>query len=71
MAAYDGLIELLKGKNVIIQTHNFPDPDAIATAFGLQCFLIKFEIPSDIVYSGKIDNNNTRRQVLHKGPQKL
>lgn len=63
MAVYEGLIELLKGKNVIIQTHNFPDPDAIGTAFGLQYFLNHFGIESDLVYSGKIDNNNTKRMV--------
>ena len=33
------LVELLKGNVVYIQTHNFPDPDAIASAFGLQYFL--------------------------------
>ncbi len=63
MAVYDRLIELLKDKEVIIQTHNFPDPDAIGTAFGLQYFLRQFGIESDLVYSGKIDNNNTKRMV--------
>ena len=31
---------MLKNHNVYIQTHNFPDPDAIASAFGLQQFLV-------------------------------
>lgn len=30
------LVEILKGHKTYIQTHNFPDPDAIASAFGLQ-----------------------------------
>lgn len=63
MAIYDSLIELLKGHEVIIQPHNFPDPDAIGTAFGLQYFLAQFGIHADLVYSGKIDNNNLRRMV--------
>ena len=33
------LVELLRGHRTYIQTHNFPDPDAIASAFGLQHFL--------------------------------
>ena len=33
------LIQLLKGKNAYIQTHDFPDPDALATAFALQEYL--------------------------------
>lgn len=33
------LIVLLKGHKTYIQTHNFPDPDAIASAYGLQYFL--------------------------------
>ena len=30
------LIEHCRGKNLYIQTHNFPDPDASASAFGLK-----------------------------------
>ena len=30
------LAELCRGKTIYIQTHNFPDPDAIGSAFGLQ-----------------------------------
>mgnify|MGYP000271808585 CR=1 FL=1 len=36
------LIVLLKGHKTYIQTHNFPDPDAIASAYGLQYFLQQF-----------------------------
>ncbi len=39
---------------VYIQTHNFPDPDAIACAFGLQFLLNQFNIKSKIIYSGFI-----------------
>lgn len=63
MKKYEELINLLKGKKILIQTHNFPDPDAIATAFSLQYFLKQYSIESKIVYGGKIDNNNTKRML--------
>ena len=49
------LIELCKKKTVWIQTHNFPDPDAISTAFGLQKLLEHFGIKSRICHEGQID----------------
>ncbi len=63
MCKHEQLLVLLKGKKILIQTHNFPDPDAIATAFGLQYFLDNFGIESKLIYSGKIDNHNTQRMV--------
>ena len=33
------LVTLCQGHPVYIQTHNFPDPDAIASAYGLQKLL--------------------------------
>lgn len=52
------LLNLLKNRRVLIQTHNFPDPDAAASAYGLQIFLKNFDIPSDIVYDGEISKPN-------------
>lgn len=52
---YNKLLEILKGHRVFIQTHNFPDPDAIASAFGIQEFLKKFGIHAEICYDGKIE----------------
>lgn len=51
----NGLIELCKNKTVWIQTHNFPDPDAIASAFGLQRLLAHYDIPSRLCHEGQID----------------
>ncbi len=39
--------------NIYIQAHNFPDPDAIASAVGLQYLLKNFNICSQITYFGK------------------
>ncbi|MBO4926633.1 MAG: DHH family phosphoesterase [Clostridiales bacterium] len=55
MTKLDELAALIGNKNVVIQTHNFPDPDAVATAFGLQYLLSTRNISADIVYFGKID----------------
>lgn len=57
------LVELLKDHRVFLQTHNFPDPDAIASAFGLQKFLEYYGIASTICYVGNIDRYNTRKMM--------
>lgn len=49
------LLDVLKDHKVFIQTHNFPDPDAIACAFGMQKFLKYHEIGSTICYNGNVD----------------
>ncbi len=47
--------ELRKTKQkVYIQTHDFPDPDAVASAFGLQTYLSMNNIQTKIVYCGVI-----------------
>lgn len=53
---WEQLIEILKGHNVWIQTHNFPDPDAFASAYGLQYFLKMHGIASKICYDGHVAN---------------
>lgn len=57
------LIELVRGNKVYIQTHNFPDPDAIATAYGLQNFLKYHGIDTTICYDGKIDKLNAKKMI--------
>ena len=46
------LQKLLKYKKVCIQCHNNPDPDTVASAFGVQRFLNQNGIESRIVYGG-------------------
>jgi len=56
--------ELIKSeKRVFIQTHDFPDPDAIASAFGLQTFFSIFNIPSTIVYCGEIQRDALKNMI--------
>lgn len=57
------LVELCRSKKVYIQTHNFPDPDAIASAYGLQNLLAYYEVPSVLCYYGKIDKLSTRKMT--------
>lgn len=54
------LINVLKGSRVFIQTHNFPDRDAVASACGLQCILRHFGIDANLCYKGTIENMGIR-----------
>lgn len=57
------LVEILKNHTVYIQTHNFPDPDAIASAFGLQNFLAYHGVPATLCYDGKIDRLSVKKML--------
>lgn len=54
---------LKNNKSIYIQTHNFPDPDAIGSAFGLQYILKHFNIKSKIIYSGYIANKTVMSMI--------
>ncbi|MEZ7891829.1 MAG: DHH family phosphoesterase [Candidatus Wallbacteria bacterium] len=55
---------LKKQKKVFIQTHNFPDHDAIATAYCLQRFLAHFNINASLIYEGDISRDSLI-QMIH------
>ncbi len=57
------LIELCQGHRVFLQTHNYPDPDAIASAYALQELFKKFDIKATICYDGTIEKVSTKRMV--------
>ena len=61
------LVTLLKGHRVFIQTHNFPDPDAIASAYGLQVLLGKFNIRTTICHHGNVERTATANMVADFG----
>lgn len=56
-------VDLLKGHVVYLQTHNFPDPDALASAYGMQVFLQAHGVKSTICYDGKIDKSSTKKML--------
>lgn len=55
----NGLLQAITHKHVYIQTHNFPDPDTIASAYGLQQLLRHCGIEAIVCYQGKIERFNT------------
>ncbi len=58
------LIESLKKeKFVYIQTHNFPDHDSVASAFGLQVFFRHFGIQSYLTYDGEIQRDSLLEMI--------
>ncbi len=61
------LIEIVSSGNVYIQTHNYPDPDAIASAFGLQTILRHYGIDSKICYDGTAEKLSALTMLDHFG----
>ncbi|MDE7399538.1 MAG: DHH family phosphoesterase [Oscillospiraceae bacterium] len=61
------LIELIMGHRVFIQTHNFPDQDAIASAFGLQVLLENYGIKTIICHHGCVERTATANMVVQFG----
>lgn len=57
------LISILENHTVFIQTHNFPDPDAISSAFGLQQFLSCYGIEAVLCYDGRIDRVSSKKML--------
>ena len=57
------LISNITSNTIYIQTHDFPDPDAVASAFGLKRLLKTYNIDATICYKGKIDRQNTRKMM--------
>ena len=64
---YVRLTELCQSRRVWIQTHNFPDPDAVAAAFGLSEFLGHFGISAELCYDGVIDKLSTTKMLRAAG----
>lgn len=59
----DYIMECIREKHIFIQTHNFPDPDAIASAYGLKVLLAKKGIEATICYKGRIDGTIAAKMV--------
>lgn len=56
------LAELLKKyPHAYIQTHDFPDPDALGAAFALQELLERHGVKAGIVFNGKVDKLGVRK----------
>ncbi len=60
---WEKLTELLKGHKTYLQTHNFPDPDALASAYGMQQFLKKHGVETQLCYDGSIEKLSTKSMI--------
>lgn len=63
--SFDELINFIGKEEIYIQPHNFPDHDAIASAYALQNFLGHFGIKSKIVYGGELQRDNLKELITH------
>lgn len=63
MTKFEQLLSVIRRSHVYIQTHNYPDQDALASAFGLATLLKEKGITSTICYSGQIDKLNTLKML--------
>ncbi|MBD5153589.1 MAG: DHH family phosphoesterase [Oscillibacter sp.] len=63
MSKLSDLVALCQGHTVYIQTHNFPDPDAIASVFGLQKLLELYGVESVLCYDGRIDKLSASKML--------
>ena len=59
------LLEKLKTEqnSIFIQTHNFPDPDAVASAFGLKELFHQNGIKAHIIYDGVIQRTALNKMI--------
>ncbi len=64
MKQFEKLLNILRTNNhLYIQTHNFPDHDAVASAYALRYLLEKRSIPSSIIYAGEIQRMSLKRLI--------
>ena len=63
MSTFNKILDNITGSHVYIQTHDFPDPDAIASAYGLAELMKIHGIDASICYRGKIERYSTNGMV--------
>ena len=63
MTKLEEILSYIKGKSVYVQMHNFPDPVAIASAYGMKKLLEAEGITAEIVYKGSIEKTVTAKMV--------
>lgn len=56
-------LDFLRKNDIYIHTHDFPDPDAFASAFGIQELLKHFDIKSTICFGGEIERTNLQKML--------
>lgn len=61
------LVSIVKDHRVFIQTHNYPDPDAVGAAYGLQFLLQNYGIDASIIYQGSLNKMYGLRMIDYFG----
>jgi len=51
------------GEVLFIQTHNFPDHDAVASAYGLQYLFSTLGVSCELIYEGEIQRNSLKEMI--------
>lgn len=65
---FDDLFALLKKEEyVFIQTHNYPDHDAVASGFALQHLLAELGVRSRLIYEGDIQRDSLVQMISELG----
>lgn len=59
----DFINEVKNEEKIFIQTHNFPDHDSVASAYGLSELLLRFGIKSYITYKGEIQRDSLVKMI--------
>jgi len=60
---FEQLLRMLDGRKAYIQTHDFPDPDALASAYALQYLLKTYGVEAQICYFGTVEKVNIRMMM--------
>lgn len=63
MSAIERIADIVRGHEVFIQGHNFPDADSIASAYGIKRLLGCKGIDSDIIYVDLIEKLTINRML--------
>lgn len=63
MTKIEQLLSVIDNDLVYIQTHNYPDQDALATAHGLKLLLEHYGKKAIVCYKGAIDKANTLQMI--------
>src|SRR5512135_193764 len=51
------ILEKHRGEKHLVVLHDYPDPDAISSAFAHKLISAEYDIEADIIYTGKISHS--------------
>ena len=60
---FEKILQIAQGHTVCLQTHDYPDPDALASAYALQELLRRRGIDAEIGHFGTVDKVNIRMMM--------